>query len=79
MEGTEKSQGSANARANKAGTLGVVIILGFVGYTVLFGMLFFGLAASGESAWYIVYIPLLAIPGAFLGPAFLAWRKRSSG
>ena len=58
------------------GTLGANVILGFVGYALLFGILFFGLAASGESAWYGIYIPLLAIPGVLLGPLVLALRGR---
>lgn len=63
---------------NRAGTLGGHLILGFMGYVFIFCILFFGLAVSGESAWYGIYIPLLAIPGVLLGPLVLAWRKRKS-
>ena len=75
---TDKNEPKAGSSVgDRMGTLGANVILGFLGYALLFGILFFGLAASGESAWYAIYIPLLAIPGVLLGPLVLAWRKRS--
>ncbi len=72
----DNQQAADPSVSDRAGTIGSYLILGFLGYALVFGVAFLWLAISGASAWYVVYVPLIAIPGILLGPAIIAWRKR---
>ena len=78
MENEATQPNKSSTVGDRAGTIGVYIILGIFGYMLLFGILFLGLAASGKSGWYLFYIPLCAIPGIMLGPLILALQKHNN-
>ena len=57
--------------SDKAAKIFAIILLGFLGYAITFGLLFLIFGLLDINAWYGIYIPMISIIGVIPGLIFV--------
>jgi hypothetical protein len=76
MDKTDEQPDRQATMVERKLTITAMLILGFVGYALIFTIIMISLAVTGKSSSYSFYVPLSALPGAIPGPLVIYILRR---